>query len=50
VDNDQAAGGELPLVLLSIAKRAEAVGSTLEEAEVAVGELAHNLLDYVAAM
>jgi len=45
-----AAGGTLVPVLAGLAQRAEAVGWTLEEAEVAIGELAQNLLDDMAAM
>tara|TARA_R110000751_G_scaffold28847_1_gene74899 strand:- start:397 stop:519 length:123 start_codon:yes stop_codon:yes gene_type:complete len=37
-------------VLFSLAKRAEQVGWTLEEAEVAISELAQNLLDDMASM
>jgi hypothetical protein len=46
----ETAGGKLPSVLLGLAKRAEAVGWSLEEAEVAISELAQNLLDDMAAM
>ncbi|WP_439626983.1 hypothetical protein [Shinella sp.] len=46
----ETAGGKLPPVLLGLAKRAEAVGWSLEEAEVAISELAQNLLDDMAAM
>ena len=45
-----AAGGTLVPALAGLAQRAEAVGWTLEEAEVAIGELAQNLLDDMAAM
>jgi hypothetical protein len=45
-----AASGTLPPVLLGLAKRAEQVGWTLEESEVAIGELAQNLLDDMASM
>lgn len=40
-----AAGGKLSPVMVALAKRAEAVGWTLEEAEVAISELAQNILD-----
>ncbi|MBW6425972.1 hypothetical protein KX729_31805 [Rhizobium sp. XQZ8] len=46
----QAAGGSLVPPLAALAKRAEGVGWTLEEAEVAIGELSQNLLDDMAAM
>lgn len=46
----ETAGGKLPPALLGLAKRAEAVGWSLEEAEVAISELAQNLLDDMAAM
>jgi hypothetical protein len=46
----QAAGGSLVPVLAGLAKRAEETGWTLEEAEVAIGELSQNLLDDMAAM
>ncbi|MFN7027260.1 MAG: hypothetical protein ACK4QP_22600 [Pseudorhizobium sp.] len=45
-----AASGTLPPVLIGLAKRAEQVGWTLEEAEVAIGELAQNLVDDMASM
>jgi predicted ThiF/HesA family dinucleotide-utilizing enzyme len=45
-----AAGGNLAPVLTALAQRAESVGWTLEEAEVAIGELAQNLLDDMAEM
>tara|TARA_R110002020_G_scaffold186487_4_gene384470 strand:+ start:1062 stop:1169 length:108 start_codon:yes stop_codon:yes gene_type:complete len=35
---------------LGLTKRAEQVGWALEEAEVAIGELAQNLLDDMASM
>lgn len=44
------AGGRLPPVLLGLAKRAESVGWMLEESEVAISELAQNLLDDMAEM
>jgi hypothetical protein len=44
-----AAGGRLSPVISALAKRAEAVGWTLEEAEVAISELAQNILDESAA-
>ncbi|WP_428424449.1 hypothetical protein [Pararhizobium sp.] len=40
-----AAAGKLSSTLMALAKRAESVGWTLEEAEVAISELAQNLLD-----
>jgi hypothetical protein len=40
-----AAGGRLSPVLVALAKRAAAVGWSLEEAEVAISELAQNILD-----
>lgn len=40
-----AASGKLSSTLMALAKRAESVGWTLEEAEVAISELAQNLLD-----
>jgi hypothetical protein len=40
-----AAGGKLLPVMLALAKRAEGSGWSLEEAEVAISELAQNLLD-----
>ncbi|WP_439618853.1 hypothetical protein [Shinella sp.] len=46
----ETAGGKLPPVLVGLAKRAEAAGWSLEEAEVAISELAQNLLDDMAAM
>jgi hypothetical protein len=46
----ETAGGHLPPVLAGLAKRAEDVGWTLEEAEVAISELAQNLLDDMSAM
>ena len=45
-----AAGGNLPPVLAGLAKRAEGVGWTLEESEVALSELSQNLLDDISAM
>ena len=45
-----AAGGNLPPVLAGLAKRAETVGWTLEESEIAISELAQNLLDDMSAM
>ncbi|MCB5202898.1 hypothetical protein LH464_10495 [Neorhizobium sp. T786] len=45
-----AAGGNLPPVLAGLAKRAAGVGWTLEESEVAISELAQNLLDDMSAM
>lgn len=44
-----AAGGTMSPALAALAKRAEAVGWSLEEAEVAISELAQNLLDEDAA-
>jgi hypothetical protein len=44
------AGGNLAPVPAGLAKRAESVGSTLEEAEVAISEPSQNLLDDMAAM
>ncbi len=49
-DITDAAGGNLAPVLAGLAKRAESVGWTLEEAEVAISELSQNLLDDMAAM
>lgn len=46
----ETAGGKLPPVLLGLTKRAEAAGWMLEEAEVAISELAQNLLDDMASM
>lgn len=40
-----AAGGKLSPVMLALAKRAVSAGWSLEEAEVAISELAQNLLD-----
>ena len=40
-----AAGGTLSPVFMALAKRAESAGWSLEEAEVAISELAQNLLD-----
>jgi hypothetical protein len=40
-----AAGGTLSAPLSGLAKRAEVSGWTIEEAEVAISELAQNLLD-----
>jgi hypothetical protein len=45
-----AAGGNLSPVLVSLAQRAEAVGWTSEEVEVAISELAQNLLDDMSSM
>jgi hypothetical protein len=45
-----AAGGTLSPVLTRLAQRAESVGWTLEEAEVAIGELAQNHLDDMSSM
>ncbi|WP_105417736.1 hypothetical protein [Neorhizobium sp. T25_27] len=44
------AGGNLPPVLAGLAKRAESVGWSLEEAENAISELAQNLLDDMSQM
>jgi hypothetical protein len=44
-----AAGGTMSPALAALAKRAEAVGWSLEEAEVAISELAQNILDDAAA-
>lgn len=44
-----AAGGTMSPALAALAKRAEAVGWSVEEAEVAISELAQNLLDEDAA-
>jgi hypothetical protein len=46
----ETAGGKLAPVLLGLTKRAEAAGWMLEEAEVAISELAQNLLDDMASM
>jgi hypothetical protein len=43
-----AAGGTLSPVMMKLAKRAESAGWGLEEAEVAISELAQNLLDDAA--
>lgn len=43
-----AAGGTMSPALQALAKRAEAVGWSLEEAEVAISELAQNVLDDAA--
>ncbi|WP_416409138.1 hypothetical protein [Agrobacterium rosae] len=45
-----AAGGTLPPKLMALAKQAESVGWTLEEAEVAISELSQNLLDDMSEM
>ncbi|WP_168879715.1 hypothetical protein [Rhizobium sp. P28RR-XV] len=45
-----AAGGNLTPVLADLARRAESVGWTLEEAEVAIAELSQNLLDDMSSM
>lgn len=45
----QAASGNLVPPLAGLPKRAEGVGWTLEEAEVAIGELSQNLLVDMAA-
>jgi hypothetical protein len=44
------AGGHLAPVLVGLAQRAEAVGWTAEEAEIAISELAQNLLDDMSSM
>jgi len=44
-DVTPAAGGTMSPVMMALAKRAESVGWGLEEAEVAISELAQNLLD-----
>ncbi|NTF44066.1 hypothetical protein A6U86_29365 [Rhizobium sp. AC27/96] len=44
------AGGKLSPVLMALAQRAKAVGWTSEEAEVAISELAQNLLDDMSSM
>ena len=49
-DVKDAAGGNLPPVLVGLAKRAESVGWTMEESEIAISELAQNLLDDMSAM
>ncbi|MGQ3212204.1 MAG: hypothetical protein ACT6U0_12590 [Shinella sp.] len=49
-DVAETAGGKLPPVLLGLTRRAEAAGWTQEEAEVAISELAQNLLDDMASM
>lgn len=46
----EAAGGSLAPVLSGLARRAEQVGWTMEEAETAISDLAQNLLDDMAAM
>ncbi|CDN51136.1 hypothetical protein [Neorhizobium galegae] len=46
----ETAGGNLPPVLKGLALRAENVGWTVEEAEVAISELAQNLLDEMSLM
>lgn len=46
----EAASGTMSPVLFSLAKRAEQAGWTFEEAEVAISELAQNLLDDMASM
>jgi hypothetical protein len=46
----KAAGGNMAPVLAGLAKRAEGVGWTLEEAEVAISELSQNLLDDMSSM
>jgi hypothetical protein len=43
-----AAGGKLSPAMVALAKRAEAVGWSFEEAEVAISELAQNILDEAA--
>lgn len=48
-DVTPAAGGTLSPVMAKLAKRAESVGWQLEEAEVAISELAQNLLDEAAS-
>jgi len=40
-----AAGGKMSPQMMALAKRAESAGWSLEEAEVAISELAQNLLD-----
>lgn len=45
-----AAAGNMPAVFAGLARRAESVGWTLEEAEVAISELSQNLLDDMSAM
>jgi len=47
-DVTPAAGGTLSPVMMKLAKRAESAGWGLEEAEVAISELAQNLLDDAA--
>jgi hypothetical protein len=46
----QAAGGNLAPALAGLAKRAESVGWTPEEAEVEISELSQNLLDEMSSM
>lgn len=49
-DITAAAGGTLVPQLMALARQAESVGWTLEEAEVAISELSQNLLDDMAQM
>lgn len=44
-----AAGGKLAPAMMALAKRAASVGWTLEEAEVAISELAQNFLDEIGS-
>jgi hypothetical protein len=46
----ETASGRLPVPLIRLAREAEMIGWTLEEAEVAISELAQNLLDDMAEM
>jgi hypothetical protein len=46
----ETASGRLPQQLVRLTREAEKVGWSLEEAEVALSELAQNLLDDMAAM
>lgn len=43
----EAAGGKLSPAMLALARRATTVGWSLEEAEVAISELAQNFLDEI---
>lgn len=49
-DITAAAGGKLVPQLMTLARQAESVGWSLEEAEVAISDLSQNLLDDMAQM
>jgi hypothetical protein len=49
-DIKHAAGGALPPALTTLAKKAQGSGWGLEESEIAISDLAQNLLDDMAAM